>query len=121
LPVERLYVGAQKLPKNGLMQPLTAFAALLCMNNKLNSPSLAFCLLMDAAGCLTYTVPVLGEFGDLFWAPFSAMIFMASFGGWKGVLGGAFNFVEEILPGTDFIPSFTIAWLLKRKASHVVR
>ncbi|PZR24322.1 MAG: hypothetical protein DI535_22220 [Citrobacter freundii] len=87
------------------------------MNNKINSPSLAFCLAMDALGFVTYTIPVLGEFGDLFWAPVSAMIFMISFGGWKGVLGGVFNFVEEILPGTDFIPSFTLAWLLKRRGT----
>lgn len=85
------------------------------MNNKINSPSLAFCLAMDALGFVTYAIPGLGEFGDLFWAPVSAMIFMISFGGWKGVLGGVFNFVEEILPGTDFIPSFTLAWLLKRR------
>lgn len=85
------------------------------MNNKINSPSLAFCLAMDALGFVTYAIPGLGEFGDLFWAPVSAMIFMISFGGWKGVLGGAFNFVEEILPGTDFIPSFTLAWLLKNR------
>jgi len=86
------------------------------MNNKINSPSLAFCLAMDALGFVTYAIPGSGEFGDLFWAPISALIFMISFGGWKGVLGGVFNFVEEILPGTDFIPSFTLAWLLKRRA-----
>ncbi|HEX2846963.1 MAG TPA: hypothetical protein VHN59_10475 [Chitinophagaceae bacterium] len=83
------------------------------MKNRNNSPSLLFCLLMDAAGYLTYAIPVLGELGDLFWAPVSALIFSISFGGWKGLLGGAFNFVEEILPGTDFIPSFTLAWVLK--------
>ena len=83
------------------------------MNRKNNSPSLIFCLLMDAGGYLTYTIPVLGELGDLFWAPVSALVFSISFGGWKGLLGGAFNFVEEILPGTDFIPSFTLAWVLK--------
>ncbi|MBN8879566.1 MAG: hypothetical protein E6Q24_18615 [Chitinophagaceae bacterium] len=83
------------------------------MNSKNGSPSLIFCLLMDAAGYLTYAIPVFGELGDLFWAPVSALIFSISFGGWKGLLGGAFNFVEEILPGTDFIPSFTLAWVLK--------
>lgn len=99
------------------MQLWDRFLNLSGMDQKISSPTLLFCLLMDAAGFLTYSVPVLGEFGDLFWAPVSALVFMISFGGWKGVLGGAFNFVEEILPGTDFIPSFTIAWLLKRRAA----
>jgi hypothetical protein len=76
-------------------------------------PSLLFCLAMDAIGCATYLLPGLGEFGDIIWAPVSAIIFFISFGGWKGALGGVFNFIEEILPGTDFIPSFTIMWLLK--------
>jgi len=69
---------------------------------------------MDAVGYLTYAVPWLGELGDLFWAPVSGLVFFLVFGGWKGVLGGVFNFAEEVLPGTDFIPSFTLAWLLRK-------
>ncbi len=72
---------------------------------------------MDVIGYLTYAVPVLGEIGDILWAPLSGFIFMLSFGGWKGIAGGIFNFVEEILPGTDFIPSFTIAWLIKQRTN----
>ena len=71
-------------------------------------------MLLDAVGYFTYAVPVLGEFGDLIWAPISGLLFYKIFGGWKGVLGGMFSFAEEILPGTDFIPSFTIGWLLYR-------
>ena len=74
---------------------------------------------MDAIGYFSYAIPILGEFGDIVWAPVSALIFTVSFGGWKGILGGAFNFIEEILPGTDFIPSFTIAWFLKNSRSTV--
>ena len=74
---------------------------------------LVLCVLMDLIGYLTYTVPVLGELGDLLWAPFSALVFMRLFGGWRGFAGGLFNFVEEMLPGTDFIPSFTLMWLWK--------
>lgn len=81
-----------------------------------NSPSFVFCLLMDIIGYATYAIPFLGEIGDIIWAPVSAIIFTISFGGWKGVLGGMFNFVEEILPGTDFIPSFTIAWFIKNNS-----
>src|SRR5947208_996411 len=59
---------------------------------------------MDAIGCFTYAVPVLGEFADVIWAPISGIIFYITFGGWKGTFGGLFNFAEELLPGTDFIP-----------------
>ncbi len=74
-------------------------------------PSLLFCILMDFIGYATYTVPLLGEFSDIIWAPLSGLIFYFSFGGKKGALGGLFNFAEEILPFTDFIPTFTITWI----------
>ena len=76
-------------------------------------PSLIFCIIMDLIGYATYAVPFFGELGDILWAPVSAVVFFVSFGGWKGALGGLGNFVEEILPGTDFIPSFTIMWFLQ--------
>jgi len=79
--------------------------------------TLLFCILMDLVGYATYSIPFLGEFGDLLWAPISAVIFYKTFGGWKGAFGGIFNFVEELLPFTDFIPSFTIMWLLRSKFS----
>jgi hypothetical protein len=66
---------------------------------------------MDLIGYATYAVPLIGEFADIIWAPISAIIFFRSFGGWKGAFGGIFNFVEEIMPGLDFIPTFTITWL----------
>lgn len=66
---------------------------------------------MDLIGYATYSIPFFGEIADLFWAPISSLIFFMMFGGWKGALGGVFNFVEELLPGTDFIPSFTLMWL----------
>jgi hypothetical protein len=78
------------------------------------STSLIFCVLMDFIGYASYALPVLGEFGDIIWAPISALIFFKTFGGWKGAFGGMFNFVEEILPGLDFIPSFTIMWIWQR-------
>ena len=83
------------------------------MNKQQTSTSLIFCVLMDILGYATYAVPVLGEFGDIIWAPISALIFYRTFGGWKGAFGGLFNFVEEIMPGLDFIPSFTIMWFMQ--------
>jgi len=76
-------------------------------------PSLIFCILMDLIGYATYAIPGLGEFADVIWAPISGLIFYRTFGGWKGAFGGVFNFAEELLPGTDFIPSFTIMWIFQ--------
>ena len=87
------------------------------MNRK--EPSLIFCILMDVIGYATYAIPFLGEFGDILWAPVSSIIFFLTFGGWKGAMGGMFNFVEEILPGTDFIPSFTHDVFLSAKREEV--
>ncbi|HMR84411.1 MAG TPA: hypothetical protein PKE30_14810 [Niabella sp.] len=86
------------------------------MNNIQKSPSLLFCILMDAIGMLSFAIPGIGEFSDVIWAPVSAIIFAKTFGGTKGMLGGIFNFIEEAMPGMDIIPSFTIMWFLTNKA-----
>jgi len=36
------------------------------------------------------------------------------FGKKFGALGSIFSFLEEISPGLDFIPTFTIAWFIKK-------
>lgn len=76
-------------------------------------PSLAACLVMDFLGYATYSIPFFGEFLDILWAPVSAFIFFRMFGGARGFFGGAFNFFEELMPGLDFIPTFTITWFLQ--------
>ena len=73
-------------------------------------PSLATCLLMDFIGSAVILIPVVGE---LVWAPISAFIFWRMFGFRKGFLGGVFSFVEELIPGIDFIPTFTIMWAVQ--------
>lgn len=76
-------------------------------------PSLAVCIVMDLIGYASFAVPVLGELLDLAWAPLSALIYMKLFGFKKGFIGGVFNFVEELLPGLDIIPTFTITWFIQ--------
>lgn len=78
-------------------------------------PSLAFCIVMDVLGFATYAIPGLGELGDIVFAPISAIVFYYMFGSVKGAL---FNFTEEIIPGTDFIPTFTIMWMWRYFASR---
>lgn len=93
------------------MQPFKVTLHLLVMKPYRKTPSLAACILMDVLGYATYTLPFIGELADIVWAPISALIFFRMFGGWKGAFGGVFAFVEELLPGLDFIPTFTFAWL----------
>jgi len=88
------------------------------MKNKNSKPlpSLVLCVLFDIIGCMSFTIPLVGEFSDIIWAPLSGIIFYNMFGGKMGLFGGAFSFLEEILPFTDIIPTFTISWLLRSRA-----
>lgn len=69
---------------------------------------------MDAFGYLSYLMPVLGEWSDLAWAPISAYLFLRIFGGKVGNIGSMINLVEELLPFTDFIPTFSIAYFVRK-------
>jgi hypothetical protein len=69
---------------------------------------------MDIIGMASYALPAIAEFIDVVWAPISAYIFFKLFGGKIGKIGAVINFLEEIIPFTDVIPSFTIAWFIRR-------
>ena len=85
-------------------------------------PTLIACILLDATGYLSYMLPLLGEWTDIVWAPLSAYLFYRMFGGKTGKIGGLFNIAEELLPFTDFIPTFTIGYFytsfLERKENN---
>lgn len=81
--------------------------------NKKRNYLLPVCLLMDIIGMFTYAIPGLGEAADFIWAPISGAVYYNLFKGKIGIFGGSFAFLEELLPGTDVIPSFTITWLIK--------
>jgi hypothetical protein len=83
---------------------------------KLLLPNIAICIIMDLLGMASYALPMLGEFSDIIWAPLSAFIFNKLFGGRLGLIGGVLNFLEEVIPFTDIIPSFTIAWFIRKQA-----
>jgi hypothetical protein len=77
--------------------------------------SLYLCIVLDLIGLTSYLLPVVGETIDFVWAPLSGIIFYFLFGMKKfGLLGGVFSFLEELAPGLDFIPTFTIAWFIKK-------
>jgi hypothetical protein len=68
-------------------------------------------LLFDGIGMLTFTIPGIGEFADVVWAPVAAYLMARMYKGTAGKVAGAFTFLEEILPFTDFVPSFTMMWI----------
>lgn len=83
---------------------------------KLLLPNIALCILLDLIGMASYIFPFFAELSDIVWAPISALIFNKLFGGRLGIIGGVLNFLEEIIPLTDIIPSFTIAWFIRKNA-----
>lgn len=48
---------------------------------------------------------------DIIWAPISGYIMTKMYRGTKGKVAGFISFIEEILPFSDFVPTFTIMWL----------
>lgn len=71
------------------------------------SQDLLYSIIIDLIGMGSYVIPVLAESFDVILAPLSAIAIYALHKTPVGAIGG---FVEEILPGTDFIPTASIIW-----------
>ena len=78
-------------------------------------PNIMLCIILDVIGMASYFIPAIGELADVVWGPISGFLFYILFGGRFGMIGGVLNFLEEIIPFTDVIPSFTIAWFIRKK------
>lgn len=68
-------------------------------------------IVFDAIGMLSFSIPMIGEFSDVVWAPMAGFLMTWMYKGVVGKVGGIFTFLEEIIPFTDFIPSFTLTWI----------
>lgn len=70
-------------------------------------------LLLDAVGIVTssWVLPLVGDVADVVWAPLTAWLMTRLYKGTAGKVGGVVTFIEEIIPGVDLIPSFTLMWL----------
>ena len=79
------------------------------VNNK--SRNLFLGILFDLIGMLSFTVPLVGEFSDVIWAPLAGYLMTWMYKGTVGKVGGVVTFLEEILPFSDFIPTFTLTWI----------
>ena len=65
---------------------------------------LALSIVFDIIGFITFI--------DLIWAPLSGYLMTKMYKGKKGKIAGVISFLEEIIPGLDIIPTFTIMWLV---------
>lgn len=68
-------------------------------------------ILFDAVGMASFTLPFVGEFSDVVWAPVSALIMMRMYKGITGKVAGVVSIFEELTPGLDFVPTFTLTWV----------
>lgn len=68
-------------------------------------------LLFDGIGMLSFAIPGIGEFSDVIWAPLAAWLMTRMYKGRAGQVAGTVAFVEELVPGWDFVPSFTLMWV----------
>ena len=81
------------------------------MHNKYNLLWLS--LLFDGIGMLSFVIPGVGEFSDVIWAPLASYLIYKMYKGTEGKIGGLITFVDEIMPGLDVIPTFTLMWIYK--------
>ncbi len=68
-------------------------------------------ILFDSIGLTSYIIPGAGEFIDIIWAPISAVLLYKMYPSKIGKVASIIGFIEEAIPGLDFIPTFTITWI----------
>ncbi|WP_136666473.1 hypothetical protein [Flavobacterium sp. H122] len=68
-------------------------------------------LLFDVIGMMSYGIPVIAEITDIVWAPIAGFAMTMMYKGTVGKVAGVIAIIEELVPGLDFIPSFTLTWL----------
>ncbi|WP_269222283.1 hypothetical protein [Flavobacterium sp. IMCC34518] len=80
-------------------------------NKNAKNKKLILGILFDAIGMLSFTVPLIGDFTDVVWAPLAGFLMTKMYEGRVGKVAGVLTFVEEIFPFTDIVPSFTLTWM----------
>ncbi len=68
-------------------------------------------LLFDGIGMLSFAIPGIGEFSDVIWAPLAGWLMTRMYKGKIGQVAGVVTFIEELIPGWDLVPSFTLMWI----------
>lgn len=79
-------------------------------------------ILFDGIGMLSFAIPGIGEFSDVIWAPIAGWLMTRLYKGRVGQAAGLITFAEELIPGMDVVPTFTLTWiytyLLSKKKSN---
>ncbi|MCB0425113.1 MAG: hypothetical protein KDD13_10800 [Mangrovimonas sp.] len=77
---------------------------------------LALSLVFDVIGLVTII--------DIVWAPLSGYLMSRMYKGTEGKVAGVISFIEEIVPGLDIIPTFTIMWfytyVIKKEVPEII-
>ena len=70
-------------------------------------------IFLDLIGMFTYLIPVFGEIGDVIFAPFYGLAIFVMYRKrvFSASVGGTVGLIEELLPGTDIIPTATLMWI----------
>ena len=76
----------------------------MTLENLSKYKKLALSVIFDIIGFITII--------DIIWAPLSGYLMTRMYKGNKGKIAGVVSFLEEIIPGFDIIPTFTIMWLI---------
>lgn len=75
------------------------------------SSKLFFSIVFDLVGMASYVVPVVGELIDVIWAPIAGYLMTKVYPGNTGKTAGILTTIEELVPGLDIIPTFTLTWI----------
>ena len=78
---------------------------------KATTAKLILGLFFDFIGILSYIIPGIAEILDVIWAPISGLLLVAMYRGTTGKVAGIIGTLEELVPFTDIIPTFTLTWL----------
>jgi len=79
--------------------------------DKKRTRNLLLGLLFDAIGMSSLLFPGVGELLDVVWAPLAGWLMIKMYKGKMGQAAGVITFIEEIVPGLDVIPTFTLMWI----------
>ena len=78
-------------------------------------------LLFDGIGMISMAIPVIGPFLDIIWAPVATKQMQKMYPNKQGRIASVIVFIEEILPWTDVVPTFTLMWfysyVIKQKSA----
>lgn len=68
-------------------------------------------IVFDLIGMISYLIPGIAETIDVIWAPISGLLLAKMYSGLTGKIAGIFGTLEELIPFTDVIPTFTLTWI----------